>query len=107
MTSQPPLPARIHPGHAFDGMRIVASGDGARLIVARCSCGAVLDVADPLFAPCSEHRGSACARCGGSGEVVDHRALVWRPATAEEIGLLGGEQAATGLWDNVGAGGEA
>ena len=105
MTLQPPFPARVHPGHAFDGMRIVAA-DGLRLIVARCSCGEVLDVADAIFAPCPEHGGGACMRCGGSGEVVDHRALVWRPATAEEIGLLG-EQAATGLWDNVGVGGDA
>ena len=102
MTSTPPFAsARAHPGHAFDGMRIVAAAGGERLIVARCSCGDVLDVADAVFAPCAEHAGSTCARCGGSGEIVDHRALVWRPATAEEIALLGGEQAATGLWDNV------
>lgn len=90
MTSQPPLPARIHPGHAFDGMRIVASGDGARLIVARCSCGDVLDVADALFAPCPEHSGSSCARCGGSGEVVDHRRLAWRAPSPAEVALLAG-----------------
>jgi hypothetical protein len=88
VTSQPPLPARAHPWHAFDGMRIVEAGDGQRLIAAGCSCGAVIDVAEAVFAPCPEHTGSGCARCGGSGQVVDHRALAWRTATPAEIELL-------------------
>ena len=69
-------------------MRIVDAGDGTRLIAARCSCGEVLDVADAVFAPCGEHGGSKCARCGGSGEIVDHRALAWRAASAAEAALL-------------------
>jgi hypothetical protein len=85
--SSPPAAVRAHPGHAFDGMRIVAAADGARLIVARCSCGAVLDVADAVFAPCPEHSGPACARCAGSGEVVDHRALAWRAPVSGELDL--------------------
>ena len=41
-------------------------------------------VADAVFAPCPAHSGAGCARCGGSGEIVDHRALTWRaPAPAE------------------------
>jgi hypothetical protein len=76
--------ARAHPWHAFDGMRIVDAGDGRRLIAARCSCGAVIDVAEAVFAPCAEHSGSDCARCGGGGEVVDHRALAWRSPTPAE-----------------------
>jgi hypothetical protein len=69
-------------------MRIVDSGGGARLIAARCSCGVVLDVADAIFAPCADHGGSECARCGGSGEVVDHRRLAWRAPSPAEIALL-------------------
>ena len=89
MTSTPPFAsARAHPGHAFDGMCIVAAGDGTRVIVARCSCGDVLDVADAGFAPCGEHGGSKCARCGGSGEIVDHRRLAWRAPSAAEAALL-------------------
>jgi hypothetical protein len=79
VTSKPPTaPARAHPWHAFDGMRIVQAQDGSRLIVARCSCGAVLDIADAAFAPCPDCAGSRCSRCGGTGEVVDHRRLAWR-----------------------------
>ena len=89
MTSTPPFAsARAHPGHAFDGMCIVAAGDGTRVIVARCSCGDVLDVADAVFAPCGEHGGSKCARCGGSGEIVDHRRLGVARALAAEAALL-------------------
>jgi hypothetical protein len=82
-------------------MRIVDGPGGSRLIAAQCACGEVFDVAEAVFAACPEHRGRECPRCGGSGEIVDHRALVWRPATAEEAGLLGGEPTAGGLWDNV------
>jgi hypothetical protein len=89
VTSPPaPASARAHPWHAFDGMRIVDAADGSRLITAQCSCGAVLDVADAVFAPCPAHRGPQCPRCGGSGEIVDHRALAWRAPTAAERGVL-------------------
>lgn len=89
MTSQPPFASgRAHPGHAFDGMRIAEAADGSRLIAARCSCGEVIDVAEAAFAPCPEHSGPECARCGGSGEVVDHRALSWRAATPAELSIL-------------------
>ncbi len=79
---------RAHPWHAFDGMHIVAADDGTRLIAARCSCGDVIDVAEAVFAPCADCAGPECARCGGSGEVVDHRALRWRAATPAEIETL-------------------
>jgi hypothetical protein len=69
-------------------MRIVAVPDGGRLIAAGCSCGEVIDVADAMFAPCTEHTGAGCLRCGGGGEVVDHRALAWRAATPAELALL-------------------
>jgi hypothetical protein len=69
-------------------MRIVNAGDGARLIVARCACGAVLDVADATFAPCGDCAGSSCPRCGGSGEVVDHLRLTWRAPLPSELALL-------------------
>ena len=83
-----PGSVRAHPGHEFEGMRIVEISGGARLIAARCSCGEVLDVAAAVFAACPEHGGAECARCGGSGEVVDHRALAWRAPTAEELDAL-------------------
>ena len=89
MTSTPPPgSARAHPWHAFDGMRIARAPDGTRLIAARCSCGEVIDIAEAVFAACNECDGPECARCGGSGEVVDHRALAWRAATPDELELL-------------------
>jgi hypothetical protein len=87
-STSPFASARAHPGHAFDGMRIVAAGAGARLIAARCSCGAVLDIADAAFAPCADCAGGDCPRCGGSGEVVDHRRLTWRAPSPAELALL-------------------
>ena len=73
-------PFHVHLRHAFDGFEIVG-----RLLVARCACGDVLDVADPEFAACHECEGEgACLRCGGSGLVVDHAALEWRLPTASE-----------------------
>jgi hypothetical protein len=69
-------------------MRIAVAPDGTRLIAARCSCGAVIDVAEAVFVPCADCAGPDCARCGGSGEVVDHRALGWRAATPAEIEIL-------------------
>jgi hypothetical protein len=89
VTSKPPhAAARAHPWHAFDGMRIAEAPDGTRLIAARCSCGEVIDVADAVFAACPDHAGPECVRCGGGGEIVDHRALAWRPATPAELELL-------------------
>ncbi|HEY1365937.1 MAG TPA: hypothetical protein VGF23_02445 [Gaiellaceae bacterium] len=69
-------PFHVHRGHDFEGFEI----DGT-LLVARCACGAVLDVADAVFEPCPACEGqgaNGCARCGGSGRVVDHAALRWR-----------------------------
>ena len=89
MTSTPPPgSARAHPWHDFDGMRIATAADGTRLIAARCSCGDVIDVAEAVFAPCVDCGGLDCGRCGGSGEIVDHRALAWREATTDELELL-------------------
>jgi hypothetical protein len=88
VTSQPPLPTRAHPWHAFDGMRILDGPRSSRLIVARCACGEVIDVADAVFAACADHAGPGCPRCAGSGEVVDHRALAWRPATPDELAAI-------------------
>ncbi len=70
---------RLHQDHAFGGMEIVDCAP--RAIVARCECGAVLDVAEATLAPCPECLGAPaedCLRCGGTGEVVDHAALEWR-----------------------------
>jgi hypothetical protein len=73
-------PFHVHPGHGFEGFELVEATDGPRLLLARCSCGEVLDVADARFSDCPRCRGqgSACTRCGGSGQVVDHAALQWR-----------------------------
>jgi hypothetical protein len=70
-------------------MRILEGPEGYRLIAAQCACGEVLDVADAVFAACAEHAGRDCPRCGGTGEVVDHRALAWRLATPDELQRLG------------------
>ncbi len=75
MRAQALGPFHVHRGHEFEGFQI--ERDGA-LLVARCACGEVLDVADSAFARCPECGGEGCIRCGGSGEVVDHAALVWR-----------------------------
>jgi hypothetical protein len=50
------------------------------MLVARCECGEVLDVAEARFAGCPECAGRGCLRCGGTGRVVDHAALEWRSA---------------------------
>ena len=78
-------PFHVHRGHRFEGFRIVER-PGRTLLEARCECGAVLDVADAVFATCPECGGSAraCARCGGTGLVVDHTALDWRLPDDEE-----------------------
>jgi hypothetical protein len=74
-----PEPLLAHPGHEFEGFRILSHAAAPRTLVAGCSCGEALATAEAAFAPCPECAGGAgCARCGGSGEVIDHRALVWR-----------------------------
>jgi hypothetical protein len=82
---------RVHPGHPFEGMLVTGRRS---TVAAMCSCGAVLGWADAVFASCSECDGTGidtteglCLRCGGSGEVVDHAALEWRPPND---GLKGG-----------------
>ena len=72
----------VHPGHAFEGFELTEPPDGPATLVARCSCGEVLDIADARFTRCPECSGG-CARCGGTGRIVDHAALEWRlPAGA-------------------------
>src|SRR4029079_11366759 len=67
-------PFHVHPHHAFEGFEL---RDG--LLLARCSCGDVLDVADARYAPCPDCDGTtdACTRCAGTGRVIDHAALEW------------------------------
>jgi hypothetical protein len=76
--TRPPVGLRLHLDHAFGGMEIVDVVP--RAIVARCECGAVIDVAEAALATCPECRGAPydCKRCGGTGEIVDHAALEWR-----------------------------
>jgi hypothetical protein len=71
----------VHPGHAFAGFELVNGTDGISVLVARCDCGEVLDVADAQFMECPDCSGqdAGCMRCGGSRQVVDHAALQWRP----------------------------
>src|SRR5918992_2326247 len=71
---------RLHRGHAFGGMEILDAVVPA-VIVARCECGAALDVADAVLVTCPRCAGEArgCLRCGETGGVVDHAALEWRP----------------------------
>jgi hypothetical protein len=67
-------PFHVHRGHDFEGFELVET-----LLLARCSCGAVLDVADAHFSACPDCVGQgACPRCGGTGRVIDHAALEWR-----------------------------
>jgi hypothetical protein len=79
-------PFHVHPGHLFEGFQIERRG-GRELLVARCACGEVLDVAEPRFDACPEcaQGEPGCARCGGTGRVIDHTALLWRlPDETEE-----------------------
>jgi hypothetical protein len=63
----------VHALHAFEGFEI----EGEQ-IVARCECGAALGSATAEFRPCPDCEGTgACTRCGATGRVVDHAALVW------------------------------
>lgn len=74
----------VHAGHAFEGVQIQRRR-GETILLARCTCGAVLDVADAAFAPCPECGGEGpCPRCGGTGLVIDHAALEWRLPTEKE-----------------------
>ena len=80
---------QVHPGHLFEGMLI--TGERRRTVAAVCGCGEVLCWAEAVFASCPEcggtgvgrREGGSCLRCGGSGDVVDHAALEWRPANDE------------------------
>jgi len=72
----------VHPGHAFEGFELVERPDAPPILIARCQCGEVLDVAEARFTSCPECAGGGCARCGGSGRVVDHSALEWQVPTA-------------------------
>jgi hypothetical protein len=64
----------VHAQHAFEGFEI--EGD---TIVARCECGTILGTSPGAFRPCPDCFGdAACARCGGTGVVVDHARLAWR-----------------------------
>ena len=77
-------PFHVHRGHDFEGFRI-EERQGCVILVARCTCGEVLDVADGVLAPCPECNGRRdCVRCGGTGLVVDHAALEWRLPDKEE-----------------------
>lgn len=73
-------PFHVHPGHAFEGFELLEPSDAAPRLLARCACGAVLDWAEAAFAGCPECQGrdGECARCGGTGRVIDHAALQWR-----------------------------
>jgi hypothetical protein len=72
-------PFHVHPGHAFEGFELLERAGKSPLLLARCGCGTVLDVAEARFARCPEcaDRGGACARCEGTGRILDHAALQW------------------------------
>jgi hypothetical protein len=78
----------IHPGHAFEGFELVDEARPSPLLLARCDCGAVLDVADARFARCPDCFGddTECMRCAGTGRVIEHEALEWRAPAADERG---------------------
>jgi hypothetical protein len=74
-------PFHVHPGHLFEGFELIERAHTGEppVLLARCSCGEVLDTAPARFAPCPACRGGArdCMRCGATGRVVDHAALEW------------------------------
>lgn len=78
-------PFHVHAQHAFEGFTI-ENRLGIVTLVARCDCGAALDVADAVFRDCpacaviTGKPSPGCRRCAGTGGVVDHNALTWRPA---------------------------
>jgi hypothetical protein len=78
----------VHPGHAFEGFELVDEGLPSPLLLARCECGTVLDVADARFAPCPDcsRQNTECARCAGTGRVIEHEALEWRAPAGDEPG---------------------
>ena len=86
--SSPIGPFHVHPDHAFEGFAITELPEGRTVLVARCSCGVVLDSAEAVFKPCPRCSGGdpdpTCGRCGGAGEVIDHGALVWRAEPLRE-----------------------
>jgi hypothetical protein len=73
----------VHSGHAFEGFELVGRPNTTPILVARCQCGEVLDVAEARFASCPECNGRGCLRCGDTGRIVDHAALEWRVAPSE------------------------
>jgi hypothetical protein len=77
----------VHAWHAFEGFELVEDPEAGPLLLARCECGVVLDVADARFVACPEcggrDRQSRCARCAGAGRVIDHAALEWRTAAQD------------------------
>jgi hypothetical protein len=72
-------PFHVHPGHAFEGFELLERAGAGPMLLARCDCGAVLDVAEARFARCPDCSGGggACKHCGGTGRIVDHAALEW------------------------------
>lgn len=78
--SEGAVPFHVHRGHRFEGFELVDRRDGPQQLIARCECGAALDVAEARFAPCPDCSGDepACTRCDGSGRVINHAALEWQ-----------------------------
>ena len=72
-------PFHVHPGHLFEGFELVEPAGEPPVLLARCSCGEVLDTAQARFTRCPGCHGAGgeCARCAGTGRVVDHAALQW------------------------------
>jgi hypothetical protein len=71
-------PFHVHAGHAFEGFELVERAGETPLLLARCECSAVLDVAEARFAGCPDCSGEGgCGRGGGTGGIVDHAALQW------------------------------
>ena len=72
-------PFHVHRGHLFEGFELVEPEGEPPMLLARCSCGEVLDTAQARFCRCPECDGSGdgCTRCAGTGRVIDHAALEW------------------------------
>ncbi len=79
MTTTGVPPFHVHPGHLFEGFELLEPERETPVLLARCSCGEVLDTAQARFARCPgcHGAGGGCARCAGTGRVVDHAALEW------------------------------
>ena len=72
-------PFHVHPGHLFEGFELVqmrgrASG-AARTVLLRGGARHRPGPVHPL--PGCHGAGGECARCAGTGRVVDHAALQW------------------------------